>query len=113
MSMSAEHDDPMGFLAHGVLALNTLSPDLRAKWRDELLRVIEQRGGLTSDGKHVVKAIAGEVFSEIIERGTRIFATQLTERTREYMSEDEIERLEVEIGNTLRKVLDLIASTWP
>jgi hypothetical protein len=102
----------MDFLAHGVLVLNALSPDLRAKWHGELLRVIEARGGLTSDGRHVVKAIAAEVFSEIIERGTRIFAKELTERTRAYMDEAEIERLEVEIGNTLRKALDLIASTW-
>lgn len=105
-------DDPMDFLAHGVLVLNTLSPDLRAKWHGELLHVIEQRHGLTSDRKHVVKAIAAEVFSEIIERGTRIFAMELTERTRAYMDETEIARLEVEIGNTLRKALDLIASTW-
>jgi hypothetical protein len=105
--------DRMDFLSHGVLALNGLPPDVRATWRHELLLAIEERGGLTGDRKHVDKAIAGEVFSEIIERGTRIFAKELTERTREYMSEDEIERLEVEIGNTLRKVLDLIASTWP
>jgi hypothetical protein len=52
------------------------------------------------------------VFGEIIERGTRIFVTQLTERARGHMSEDEVERLEAEVGNTLRRMLDLIASTW-
>jgi hypothetical protein len=28
------------------------------------------------------------------------------------MSEDETERLEVELGNSLRRALDLIASKW-
>jgi len=106
-----EHER-MDFLAAGLLVLNTLSPDLRSKWRSELFRELERRGGLTSDGRYADKAITGELFSEVIERGTRNFAKELTERTREYMSEDETERLEVELGNSLRRALDLIASKW-
>ena len=101
----------MEFLASGLLVLQTLPSDVRARWRSELLfRVVEQRGGLPSDGQYMDKTIIAEVFSEVVERATRNFAKELTERTREYMSEDEIERLEVELGNSLRKVLDHIAS---
>jgi hypothetical protein len=52
------------------------------------------------------------LFAEIVERGTRYFATELIERTRNRMSEDEVERLEVELGNSLRRMLDHIASKW-
>jgi hypothetical protein len=104
--------DSMEFLASGLLVLQTLPSDVRARWRSELFRVVEQRGGLTSDGQYIDKTIIAEVFSEVVERATRNFAKELTERTREYMSEDEIERLEVELGNSLRKVLDHIASKW-
>jgi hypothetical protein len=94
------------------LVLNTLSPELRARWHDELFREIEQRGGLTSDGTCVDKAIARELFSEIVERATRNFAKELTERTRAHTSEADIERLEEELSTSLRKVLDFIASKW-
>jgi hypothetical protein len=109
--MSDDHD-PMEFLASGLLVLQTLPSDVRERWHSELFREIGQRGGLTSDGKFVDKAIAGELFSELVERATRNFAVELTQSTREYMSEDEIERLEVELSNSLRKVLDLVASKW-
>jgi hypothetical protein len=103
-------DDPMEFLAAGLLVLQTLPSDVRARWRGELFRVIEQRGGLTSDGKHVDKTIVGKVFSEVVERATRNFVNELTERARaDNVSEDEIEGLEVEVSNTLRKLLDHIA----
>ena len=102
----------MEFLATGLLALKDLSPELRSRWHDALFCEIERRGGLTDDGKYIDKAIAGELFGEIVERGTRYFATELIERTRERMSEDEIERLEVELGNSLRRVLDHIAERW-
>ncbi len=105
-------DNPMEFMAAGVLVLNTLSPELRSQWHSELFREIWRRGGLTDDGKYVDKAIAGELFSEIVERATRNFANELTERTRKYMSEGELERLEIELGNSLRRVLDHIASKW-
>jgi hypothetical protein len=104
--------DSMEFLASGLLALKDLGPDERARWRSELFRELEQRGGLTDDGQYVDKAIASELFSEVVERATRYFATELIQRTREYMSEDETERLEVELGNSLRRALDLIASKW-
>jgi hypothetical protein len=103
---------PMEFLASGLIAFETLAPEEQALWHRELFQELGQRGGLTDDGKYVVKAIAAELFNEVIERGTRIFAKELIERTREYMGEDEIERLEVEIGNSLRKVLDHIARKW-
>jgi hypothetical protein len=102
----------MEFLATGLIAFETLAPDEQALWRRELFHELGQRGGLTDDGKHVVKATASELFSEVVERGTRIFAKELIERTREYTSETEIERLEVEMGNSLRRVLDRIASKW-
>jgi hypothetical protein len=107
---SMSDDDPMEFLAAGLLVLQTLPSDVRARWRGELFRVIEQRGGLTSDGKRVDKTIVGEVFSEVVERATRNFVNELTERARaDNVSEDEIEGLEVEVSNTLRRMLDDIA----
>ena len=104
--------DPMEFLAAGLLVLNTLSPELRSRWRDELFYVVGERGGATPDGQYVDKAIASEVFSELVERATRNFAIELIERTRDRMSDDEIERLEIELSNSLRRVLDHIADKW-
>ena len=69
--------DSMEFLASGLLALKDLSPELRSQWYDELFREIGRRGGLSDDGQYVDKAIASELFSEIVERGTRYFATEL------------------------------------
>ena len=104
--------DAMEFLATGLIAFETLAPAEQALWRRELFHELGQRGGLTDDGAYVVKATAGELFNEIVERGTRIFAKELIERTREYTSEDEIERLEIELSNSLRRVLDHIADKW-
>lgn len=104
--------DLMELLVAGLLALKGLGSDERRRWHDELFREIGRRGGLTDDGQYVDKAIASELFSEIVERGTRYFATELIQRTRDYMDETEIERLEVELGNSLRRVLDHIAAKW-
>ena len=105
-------DNPMEFLVTGLLVLHTLSPELRSRWHSELFDEIGRRGGLTDDGQYVDKAIASELFSEIVERGTRYFATELIQRTRDRMSEDEVERLEVGLSNSLRRVLDHIADKW-
>ena len=88
--------DSMQYLSAGLLALKDLGPDERARWHDELFREIGRRGGLTDDGQYVDKAIASELFSEVVERATRYFATELIQRTREYMDETEIESSEVD-----------------
>ena len=104
--------DSMEYLAAGLLAFKELGPDERAQWHSELFHEIGQRGGLSGGGKYVDKAIAGELFNEIVERATRSFAIELIQRTREYMAEDDIERLEIELGNSLRRMLDFIAAKW-
>jgi hypothetical protein len=102
--------DPIEFLAAGLLALKTMTPEMRARWRAEYRRVVAQRGGVVDGGECYVKSVARAVLSEVITCATRRFANELTPRAREHLSEDDVERLEGELSNILRKTLDRIAS---
>jgi hypothetical protein len=42
------------------------------------------------------KSVASDVLSELVERGMRRFAIELSERARKYMDDDKIEQLEAE-----------------
>ena len=103
-------NDPIEFLAAGLLALKTMTPEMRARWRSEFRRVVAQRGGVVDGGECYVKSVARAVLSEVITCATRRFANELTPRAREHLSEDDVERLEGELSNILRKTLDRIAS---
>jgi hypothetical protein len=99
----------MEFLSAGILVRDRMTPEMLALWRAEFRREMAERGGLTDDGKSYVKDVARAVLSEVLERATRHFANELTPRAREHMSEDDVERLELELSDILRKVLDSIA----
>ena len=101
--------DQMERLAVGLLSFKYLRPDAKARFRNDLRKVVALRGGLSEGGMHFDKAIAADVLSELVERGMRRLVIELSKRARKYMDDDKIERLEGEMSNSLRDLRDFIA----
>jgi hypothetical protein len=107
--MSTDYDATIELLASGLWALqDRRSRELRAHWHAEFHRAVKLRGGVVGDC--FVNSIAKDVFAEVVQRATRLLVNGLTPRLRKRMAESDVERVEVEMSNALRKVLDHIAA---
>jgi hypothetical protein len=106
--MSTDYDHTIEFLAAGFLIRDRMSPEMVECWHAEFHRAVELRGGLVGD-RYVDKSIAKDVLSEVAERATRRLAGDLVPRLHEHMADADVGRVEAELSNALRTVLDHIA----
>jgi hypothetical protein len=98
-----EYDRVVEFLAAGFLVRDRMTPEVSERWRAELHRAIGLRGGLVGD--HVDIAVGKDVMAEVAERAMRLFANELTPKLHKSMDDDAVAGVEVELSDTLHRVL--------
>src|SRR5262249_36781435 len=97
------HEDWMDFLARGLVAADQLTPQTKVVWQTEFRRELSRRGGLAGV-RHVHRKIGNELLRDLTHRGIRIMRDELVKRLPQ-LSDDEAERLDAEMSDTLAVAL--------
>lgn len=104
-----DYDRAVDLAAKAMLAAG-VKPNFAKLARDHVFQAIALRGGVTADGRHIVKDVMTEVIAEVVQRAMRHVRNELVQRVRIFMDEDDIEALERELSASLAHVLTAVRS---